>query len=147
MNPMESLEKAIHIVTKEFAGVIDKGGNPYILHCLAVMEGVEYLGPSVMCAAVLHDLVEDTDWTEKALRKEGFPENIIEMILLCTKKKDDVYFDYIERVSKKPETRAIKISDLRHNMKTERLKELDDKAIERIKKYHKAYRILMSVEG
>ncbi|HKL84783.1 MAG TPA: HD domain-containing protein [Treponemataceae bacterium] len=144
---MESLEKAIQIVTKEFAGVIDKGGNPYILHCLAVMEGVEYLGPSVMCAAVLHDLVEDTDWTEEALRKEGFPEDIIEMILICTKKKDDEYFDYIERVSKKPETRAIKISDLRHNMKIERLKELDDKAIERIKKYHKAYRLLLSVEG
>ena len=147
MNPMESLEKAIQIVTKEFAGVIDKGGNPYILHCLAVMEGVEYLGSSVMCAAVLHDLVEDTDWTEEALRKEGFPEDIIDMVLICTKKKDDEYFDYIARVSKKPETRAIKISDLRHNMKIERLIELDDKAIERIKKYHKAYRLLLSVEG
>lgn len=139
------IEKAIKIMTNEFSGVLDKGGNPYILHCLAVMGGVDYLGANVMCAAVLHDLIEDTSWTADTLRSEGFSDDIISMIQDCTKREDEEYPEFIKRAGHRPESRAIKIADLRNNMKIERLSQLDEKAISRLKKYHESYQYLISL--
>lgn len=66
---MNSLSKAIAITSAAFVGKNDKGGQPYILHCLYVMDKVKHLGNEVMCAAVMHDLIEDTDCTFDELRQ------------------------------------------------------------------------------
>jgi len=68
---MATLGKAIAIAATAFEGAIDKGGNPYILHCLWVMNAVRHLGEDYMIVAVLHDLLEDTDWTAERLVKEA----------------------------------------------------------------------------
>ena len=57
------LGRAIEIASVAFSRVQDKSGSPYILHCLWVMDRVRHLGEDAMIVAVLHDLVEDTDWT------------------------------------------------------------------------------------
>ena len=49
------LDKAIAIAAKEFEGKHDKGGNPYILHCLHVMHKVGPDDHELMIIAVHHD--------------------------------------------------------------------------------------------
>ena len=144
MTESEMLATAINIAANEFSSVMDKGGNPYILHCLAVMDGVSHLGKKVMTVAVLHDLIEDTAWTSDNLREKGFTEDIIALVVICTKRKNEDYLSYIGRVSCLPETKAIKLADLRHNMRPDRLVDLSEKSMERIRKYHTAYQFLLN---
>ena len=62
------INKAISIAAKAHDGQLDKAGKPYIFHPLRVMlyaEGDE----KVKCAAVLHDVLEDSDMTEADLDK------------------------------------------------------------------------------
>jgi (p)ppGpp synthase/HD superfamily hydrolase len=144
MNQEQLLAKAIKIASDEFECTLDKGGNPYILHCLAVMYGVQYLGSEVMIAAILHDLLEDCkDWNENRLKEEGFSDYSIQLIKLCTHQKNEDYLTYIGRISTDKNAIEIKLSDLRHNMRPDRLIDLSDKSMERIKKYHTAYNFLL----
>lgn len=94
------LAKAIMIASTAFVTTFDKGGKPYILHCLWVMNQVRHLGMDYMIVAVLHDLVEDTDWTIEQLRNEGFPDYILISIDIITHKEDS-YEQYIQMISLK----------------------------------------------
>lgn len=69
-----NLAKAIKIASVAFESKTDKGSNPYILHCLHVMNEVKHYGEFTMICAVLHDLIEDTNWTKEDLIKENFGE-------------------------------------------------------------------------
>ena len=65
------LESAIATAAKAHEGQTDKAGKPYILHPLRVMLNVKGCIPE-QCAAVLHDVIEDTDITAEALLELGF---------------------------------------------------------------------------
>ena len=67
---MSSLEKAISIAAQAHDGQRDKAGAPYILHPLRVM--MKMTTESERITAVLHDLIEDTDWTIDAPGPRGF---------------------------------------------------------------------------
>ena len=67
---MGTLERAIAIAADAHAGARDKAGEPYILHCLRVM--LRLGSEEERIAAVLHDLLEDTNWTREDLQQEGF---------------------------------------------------------------------------
>ena len=59
---------------------------------------------------VLHDVVEDTDWTFDALLAEGFPVHIIDALRCVTKLSDNEHYDeFIERVKTNPLAVAVKI--------------------------------------
>ncbi len=74
-----NLERAIQIAVEAHAGQIDKANEPYILHPLRVMFGVE--GEVARMAAVLYDVVEDYEgWTFERLREEGFSPAIIKAL-------------------------------------------------------------------
>lgn len=139
---MNSLSKAIAITSAAFVGGNDKGGQPYILHCLYVMDKVKHLGNEVMCAAVMHDLIEDTDCTFDELRQEGFTQEVITILELLTHRKETDYMDYIKAISVHPSATAIKLADLEHNSKITRLKGLRKKDFDRLEKYIKAYTYL-----
>jgi (p)ppGpp synthase/HD superfamily hydrolase len=62
---------AIAMASEAFKYTVDKGGEPYIMHCLRVMNAVKHLGEDVMCAAVMHDLVEDTLCNLDILKEVG----------------------------------------------------------------------------
>lgn len=142
------LDKMIRIVSEAFEGKFDKGGYPYILHCLHVMRKVERLGTEAQIAAVAHDLLEDRPdiWTAEKLIEEGFNPHTVSVIVLLTHKDNEPYMDYIMRISVSPIARAIKMADLRHNSDIHRMKGLRDKDFERLKKYHKAYAFLREVK-
>jgi (p)ppGpp synthase/HD superfamily hydrolase len=139
------LEKAIAIAATAFQGKLDKGGQPYILHCLRVMNGVNQSDKEIMQMAVLHDLVEDCpDWTVQRLHEEGFSHKVCSVIELLTHNKIEDYTEYISRISTNPHATEIKLADLRDNTTITRLKDLRPQDFERLKKYHRAYRQLIS---
>lgn len=134
------LGKAIRIASEAFEGIMDKGDNPYILHCLSVMNSVAHLGHDAMIVAVLHDLLEDCpQWDAKTLYDKGFTDVHVSRIVILTKKKDEDYMDYIKRCARDPITKACKKGDLRSNMDTTRLKGLNEKDFKRMEKYQIAY--------
>lgn len=139
---MATLDKAIRIASVAFEGVFDKGGKPYILHCLWVMDRVRHLGVKYMIVAVLHDLLEDCeDWTPNRLREEGFAEDIVETLILLDMRGVD-YMTRIKEIKLVALAREPKKRDLEHNSKITRLKDVRDKDFERLKKYNLAHRYL-----
>lgn len=134
------LDLAISIAAKAFEGKFDKGGKPYILHCLHVMYAVERLGEQAMIVGVLHDLIEDTDWTEQMLIDAGFEPRTAKLVTMVTHQEGEDYLEeYVPRTSLNPITRAVKMADLEHNSTVIRQKGMRDKDIARIVKYHRAY--------
>lgn len=139
---MSSLNRAIQIATEAHKGQYDKAGNDYIGHPLRVMEMGKTENEKIV--GVLHDVVEDTDWTFEALAAEGFSEEVIAALRCVTKlSENENYDDFIERVKKNPLAVAVKINDLSDNMDIRRLPYLSDKDVKRLKKYLKAYKRLV----
>ena len=138
---MSTLQRAIEIATQAHQGQFDKSGKDYIGHPLRVMEMGRTEEEKI--AGVLHDVVEDSDWTFEALEAEGFSQEIIAALKCVTKlSENENYDDFIERVKKNPLAVAVKINDLTDNMDIRRLPYLSDKDVKRLKKYLKAYKQL-----
>ena len=138
---MSTLERAIQIATEAHKGQLDKAGRDYIGHPLRVMEMGKTEEEKIV--GVLHDVVEDGDWTFEALEAEGFSKEVIDALRCVTKtSENENYDDFIERVKKNPLAVAVKINDLTDNMDIRRLPYLSDKDVKRLKKYLKAYKKL-----
>ena len=135
---MNKLALAISITAKAFENVLDKGGQPYVLHCLRVMNNVQG-DECVKCASVMHDLIEDTDWTFQELTALGFSDKTIGLLHLLTHQKETSYEDYIKAISVSKEATEIKLRDLEDNCNITRIKGLRKKDFDRIEKYHRAY--------
>ena len=138
------LELAKFVSENSHKNQIDKAGIDYFAgHIQAVVNGVTTNKEKIV--AYLHDTVEDTPLTIERI-KELFGEEIGEAVFAITKSKDGSlsYDDYIERVKANPLARAVKISDLKHNMDLSRLEKvgITEKDIKRAKKYQKALKKL-----
>jgi hypothetical protein len=140
MNFNELRDKAMQIATKVHKTQVDKGGKLYIGHPLRV----EKLCQDDDCkiVALLHDTIEDGDITAEYLLMQGFPTYIVDAVLSVSRNKGEDYFDFIQRSKANPIGRKVKMADLKDNMDITRLNELMDKDIERLKKYHQAYKML-----
>ena len=139
---MSTLERAIEIATQAHQGQFDKAGRDYICHPLRVMEMGKTEDEKIV--GVLHDVIEDTDWTFEKLTEEGFSQEIISALRCVTKlSENENYDDFIDRVKKNPLAVAVKINDLTDNMDIRRLPYLSDKDVKRLKKYLKAYKRLI----
>lgn len=136
----ELLEKAIKLAKKYHQGQFDKGGYPYIEHPLRVMDGVEHIEEKIV--AVLHDVLEDCDVSRDQLIYEGIPKYLVEKLEVLCKRKNEKYFDYIDRVKATTLTINVKLSDLKDNMNLRRLKEVTGNDMKRLEKYKKAKEIL-----
>ena len=139
------LDKAIALTAEKFEGKFDKGGQPYILHCLHVMNAVcpNQDDHELMCIAVMHDLVEDTDVTLGDLYALGFSQRVVSGVDCMTHRGGEDYMDvYIRRIALNPDTRLVKRDDLDHNSQMMRMKGLREKDFRRIEKYHRAYAYL-----
>lgn len=139
---MKMLAKAIALAATAFEHRVDKAGQPYILHCLFVMEGVKHRDEEVQCAAILHDLIEDCGdkYTFEGLIQMGFSHRVVHLLTILTHDKNvSTYEDYIKQIALNPDATEIKKRDLEHNSTITRLKGLRKKDFDRIEKYHKAY--------
>lgn len=131
------LQRAIEIAVEAHREQVDKAGAPYILHPLRLM--LRVMGNDEMIAAVLHDVVEDTEWTIDRLRREGFSDAVLSAIDCLTRREDETYEQFIERAAANPVARRVKLADLEDNMDIRRIRTLGPSAHDRLERYHAAW--------
>ena len=141
---MATLERAILIAAQAHLGQRDKGGAPYVLHPLRMMMRMET--EAAMMAAVLHDVVEDSDWTLEQLRGEGFSEEVLKAVDCLTRRSGESYDEFVARAQANAIARRVKIADLEDNMNVKRIGEITPKDLARIEEYHRAWRALTREE-
>ncbi len=142
---MATLARALTIAALAHEQQRDKNGAPYFLHALRVMQRQPAADETACIAAVLHDLIEDTDWTLDMLAAEGFRAEVIDVIDAVTRRPDESYTDFVERAGLHPTARQVKLADLEDNMDLRRLAQITPADHERMERYHKAWRYLRSV--
>ncbi|HET6251968.1 MAG TPA: hypothetical protein VFE47_30060 [Tepidisphaeraceae bacterium] len=135
-----TLGDAIAVAAEAHRGVLDKSGQPYILHPLRVMFRCETEMERIV--AVLHDVVEDTGRTFDDLRKVGFSEEVIAALDCVTKRQGESYEQFIERSAANPVATKVKLADLEDNMDVRRLPAIEKKDWERMQKYLSAWKRL-----
>ena len=141
---MSNLERAVAIAVEAHAGQKDRNGASYILHPLRVMARVQSDEEKIV--AILHDVVEDTDWTFDDLRQEGFSEELIAALDCVTKREGEAYEDFVKRSASNVLAKRVKIADLEDNMDIRRHEVLEPKDLERFNKYLRAWRGLNSLK-
>lgn len=132
----------IEFATIKHSGQIDKGGNPYILHPIAVMDLLETSDDELKTIAIGHDLLEDTDTTYEDLIALGFSLRIINGIRDLTKIKGQSSKNYKKNLKTNPDAIKVKLADLKHNLDISRLKHITEKDKARIENYLKFYQEL-----
>ena len=118
----------------------DKSGMPYVFHPFHLAEQMQTEETTIV--ALLHDVVEDTDYTLEDLAAMGFDPVVIEALTLLTHDAKVPYMDYIRAIRENPVARAVKLADLQHNSDLSRLDMVDEKALARREKYLKALALL-----
>ena len=136
----EQTKKALKLCFEAHKEQLDKSGLPYVFHPFHLAE--QMTDELTVIVALLHDVVEDTEYTLDELRDMGFPKEAIEALTLLTHDPAVPYLDYVAEIKKNPIARAVKLADLRHNSDLSRLDVIDEKALERVQKYHKAIALL-----
>ncbi len=119
----------------------DKSGMPYVFHPFHLAEQMETEETTIV--ALLHDVVEDTDYTIEDLAKMGLGEEVISALSLLTHDDGTEYMDYIRLIKDNPIAKAVKLADLKHNSDITRLDSVDEKALKRREKYLKAIAFLV----
>lgn len=128
---VEIITKAFHLAKEAHKGARRRSGEPYIMHPLAVARIVCSeigLGSTSICAALLHDVVEDTDYTVEDIKKI-FGDKVAEIVDGLTKISSGMFGDQVssqaENFRKLLLTMAddirvilVKIADRLHNMRT-----------------------------
>lgn len=137
---MSTLERAVVIAAEAHAGQVDKAGAPYILHPLRLMLQMDKTEDRIV--AVLHDVVEDTDWTLEGLRKEGFSRVIIDAIDSVTRRPYEDYDDFVQRSIQNPIGSRVKLADLRDNCDLSRITNPKEADFKRVDKYRQSIRLI-----
>ena len=128
---IEIITKAFNFANQAHKGIKRRSGEPYIMHPLAVAQIVCTeigLGSTSICAALLHDVVEDTDYTVEDI-ENIFGPKIAQIVDGLTKISGGIFGDrasaQAENFKKLLLTMSddirvilIKIADRLHNMRT-----------------------------
>lgn len=135
---------AMKIAYKQHMGQVDRGGSRYINHPIRVADNCDTARQKVV--ALLHDVVEDTDYTLDDLRKaeyiKDYPE-IIEAVDALTRREGESYMDFIHRVATNSIALCVKIRDLEDNLDCKRIPDMKEEDWNRMKKYYKARKFLI----
>jgi (p)ppGpp synthase/HD superfamily hydrolase len=125
MNYWKDMERiCLDAATEAHKGQKRWSGQPYIVHPLAVALAISNSSPIARCAALLHDVLEDTTFTEKDLIDRGVDRNVVEVVKVLTRKKNQSYADYILSINKgkvdsfygAEDAIKVKIADLTNNL-------------------------------
>ncbi len=136
----DGTKKALKLCFEAHKNQVDKSGMPYVFHPFHLAE--QMTDERTTIVALLHDIVEDTDYTFDDLRSMGFENDIIEALMLMTHDKTVPYIEYVANIKNNSIARAVKLADLQHNSDLSRLDIVDEKAIRRKEKYSEAIRLL-----
>lgn len=139
------IERAIAIALQAHAGQTDKGGQPYILHPLRVMMAAAT--PDERVVAVLHDVVEDSDWTLPRLMNAGLTPVQAAALDAVTRRAGESYETFVARAGADALGRRVKMLDLRDNCDLTRIPAPGGADAERRARYRRALAMLEGLEG
>ena len=128
---VEIIERAFKFAKEAHKGIRRRSGEPYILHPIAVARIVSYeigLGSTSICAALLHDVVEDTEYTVEDIENH-FGKKIASIVDGLTKISGGIFGDQASAqaenfrrllltMSEDIRVILIKMADRLHNMRT-----------------------------
>ena len=132
---LENIERAFEFAKKAHEGQKRASGDPYIVHPVEVAKTLclYHADPTTICAALLHDVIEDTSYTYEDIKKE-FGEEVANLCVGLTKiqkmtyndegdiENREVYIDNFQKMlfqmSKDIRVIWIKLSDRLYNMRT-----------------------------
>lgn len=106
-------KKALKLCFEAHKEQIDKSNMPYVFHPFHLAE--QMTDENTTIVALLHDVIEDTDYTLEDLRSFGFSEDVLSAISLMTHEENVPYMEYVAKIKKNPIAKAVKLADLRHN--------------------------------
>lgn len=116
LNPKEQL-----IIAEQIAREVHKGQKrtigrreDYIEHPKRVAS--HFSTEESQIVAWLHDVLEDSNLTGYDLEEKGISEELVKIIYILTRRKDEGYFNYMIRVKQNKEAVKIKIADLTDNL-------------------------------
>ena len=137
---LEIIKKAFLFGEEAHKGQFRKSGESYFNHPIATAIIVIGLGMDTdsIVSALLHDVVEDTEYTLQDIAGMGFSQQVLDALAMMTHDKAVPYMDYVERLKENPIAKTVKLADLRHNSDLSRLDTVDKKALARIEKYKQA---------
>ena len=135
-------KRALRLCFEAHKEQTDKTGMPYVFHPFHVAEQMTD-EISAVCA-LLHDVVEDSDYTFEDLAEMGYPQEVIDVLKLLTHDSETPYLDYVKAIAVNPIAKRVKLADLAHNSDLSRMDEgeIDEYAVARTEKYKKAMEIL-----
>ncbi len=127
---LSQLQKAYDTAERLHAGVKRKSGEPYITHPLAVATIAAEIGmdTTTLVAALLHDTVEDTDYSLEELTDDFGPEvarlvdgvTKLDKVALGSAAEGETVRKMVVAMSQDPRVLVIKVCDRLHNMRTMR---------------------------
>lgn len=135
---MEHLvESAIRLAAKVHKGQVDRFNKPYVLHVMRVMMRGHDTEEQVLGA--LHDVLERSDLTMEDLSKKGFPPRILKALDHITRRVDETYEQYIDRVVEDSLAIRVKLHDLADKMDLLHVQTLNHADLKRYNKQLAAY--------
>ena len=136
----EMTKKALKLCFDAHKEQIDKSGMPYVFHPFHLAEQMQDEETTIV--ALLHDVIEDTEYTLDDLRKRGFGDSVLAAIILMTHEDGVPYMDYVEKIKTNPIARTVKLADLRHNSDMTRFDVVTPRDQERAEKYLATIKLL-----
>ena len=135
-------KRAMRIAFDAHKDQVDKTGLPYIFHPFHLAE--QMADEVSVCAALLHDVAEDTAITFEDMMAQGISADVIAALKLLTHVDSVPYFDYVKKIkdSGNQTAIAVKLADLRHNSDASRVDKIDEKMTARWEKYKAAIALL-----
>lgn len=128
---VEMIERAFNFAREAHKGIRRRSGEPYILHPIAVAKIANReigLGSTSICAALLHDVVEDTEYTVEDI-EQHFGKKIAQLVAGLTKISGGIFGDkasaqaenfrkLLLTMSEDIRVVLLKMADRLHNMRT-----------------------------
>lgn len=138
------VRNAFEVAKAAHNGQVDKGGIDYIYHPMTV--AFQCGGnDSAVIVALLHDVVEDTNFTFEDLQEKiPLTDEELQALKLLTHDKNISYFDYVKKIKSNELAAQVKLADLKNNSDLSRIPEKlrTEKDFKRVEKYKAAMKIL-----
>ena len=131
------LERAIRLAVKVHKGQKDRAGKPYILHVLRVMMAGTKTDEQLLGA--LHDVLERSNLTVAELELKEFPPRVLKALVHISRRPNEDYAAYIERVAQDDLAVRVKLHDLTDKMDLRQVAELAPTDIKRYNRQLAAY--------
>tara|TARA_B110000014_G_scaffold75122_1_gene51303 strand:- start:1412 stop:1831 length:420 start_codon:yes stop_codon:yes gene_type:complete len=130
------LGKAISIAVDSHSGQVNDKAQPYVLHPLRMMFKAVTIEEKII--AVLHDVIEKTTIDLEYLRSVGFSDRIVLGIDALSRRPQENYDKYIDRVAENKLATKVKIIDLDDNINSLDLDKSQESKSNKFLKYQKA---------